>query len=616
MKKEVMIAFLLGIVLISGFALAQSNDTDDTSNLNDESDKIEKAYQCLADQIKGKDSLSLQDAIFGTLAVGNEKKLKDKIEQEKKGNENCWPKAGCTIKDTAQTLLALDRIGGDEKSAKDWLLTKMQPARDLTWYLEIDIQNHGASECKLTYDGRESKIKVREDMKLEGSPGSCFEISYGGYWLKIADKCLEKEFSVSCDQDFITALVYQKNSGSTVFVSSETHSSVSLGTTSEKVESKCFSTGNKCDYEGTLWASVVLAKIGEDVSSYIPYLLAFSGDNQRYLPSSFLYMLTNGDESYSELVDNQKLGQYWSVVASPYNRFYDTALAMLALGDSDSGELDSAKNYLLNVQTKEGCWNNNNIRDSAFILYSGWPKTRGDGAGTGGGTELCEPSGYYCEAESDCLEIGGSALREFECTIRSVCCTKKFVGVSCDEKRGLVCSSNQRCTGRIESSADGSCCIEGSCENIPTENLCALADGICKGSCSEDEENIGESCPDSGDLCCKEKVIPEEKGGILWIVILSVLIIIVILGIIFRHRIAIWWHSRKRRGGQGTVSGPRLPPGTPPGMVMPRPIPRYGPPTQRGPARGGPILRPTRGAKSPQDKEMEETMKKLREMSK
>ena len=104
----------------------------------------------------------------------------------------------------------------------------------------------------------------------------------------MADKCLEKEFSVSCDQDFITALVYQKNTGSTVFVSSETHSSVSLGTTTEKVDSRCFSTGNKCDYEGSLWASIALAKVGEDVSQYIPYLLAFSGDNQKYLENQKL----------------------------------------------------------------------------------------------------------------------------------------------------------------------------------------------------------------------------------------------------------------------------------------------------------------------------------------
>ncbi len=49
---------------------------------------------------------------------------------------------------------------------------------------------------------------------------------------------------------------------------------------------------------------------------------------------------------------------------------------------------------------------------------------------------------------------------------------------------------------------------------------------------------------------------------------------------------------------------------------MQRPMPRYGPPGQRGPVRGGPILRTTKGVRTPQDKEIEETMKKLKEMSK
>ena len=619
MRKRGIFVFLAFIILISAFVLAQTNNSNvDSSDLSDDNGKINKAYQCLQDQIKSKDSLSLQDAVFGSLALGNEKKLKEKIDQEKKSNEACWPKSACNIKETSQVLLSLDRIGEDEKAIKDWLLSKTQVARDLIWYLEIDVQNHGAAECTLKYDDRESKIKVRDDMKLEGSPGGCFEISYGGYWLKVADKCLEKEFSVSCDQDFITTMVYQKNTGSTVFVSSETHSSVSLGTTTEKVDSRCFSTGNKCDYEGSLWASIVLAKLGEDVSQYIPYLLAFSSDNQKYLPSSFISILTSSDDSYAELIENQKLGQYWNAISSPYNRFYDTALGMLALASSGAGELESAKSYLLNVQTKEGCWNNNNIRDSAFILYAGWPRAGSGGGGSGGGgAVLCSSVGYFCEAENDCLDSGGNVLREFECTnFRTVCCTKKFVEASCNDKRGLLCSSNQRCTGRIESSADGSCCLEGACENIKTENLCALADGICKTSCSDNEEEISESCPDAGDSCCMEKEEPVESKGIssIWIVIMVVLILLVILGIAYRHRILIWWHSRNR-GSSGTGVGPRrLPPGTPPGMFMSRPIPRYGPPGQRGPIRG-PALRQTKSVKSPQDNEMEETMRKLKEMS-
>lgn len=628
MKKRVILGFMIIVMLASFVLVAGQNTSESDDNLNDDADKINKAYLCLKDQIKNKQISSLQDAVFGILALGQEGKLKDKLSAEKKSNEACWPKSGCLIKDSSQALLALNRIGENSEEVKKWILSKTQNAKELTWYLEIDVQNHEASECTIRYDKSEAKVKVKEDMTLEGSVGSCFSIGYGGYWLKIDDKCVDKEFEVSCDKDFITTLVYQKANSATVFVSSETHSSVSLGTTKEKINSKCFATGTKCDYEGSLWASLALAKIGEDVGAYIPYLVALSSDNQKYLPSAFLYIVTNGQDVFNELIQNQKQGKYWDVVGSSYNRFYDSALAMLSLAGGGTGQFEATQNYLLSAQTKEGCWNNNNIRDTGFILYAGWPRDVDDRGGGGGGGKLCEDENYYCETQDNCIANGGDLKRELECkNFREVCCTMRVIEATCDEKKGVICLSNQRCTGRTESSADGTCCLEGACENLPSENLCALADGLCKSSCSDDEEESDESCPNSGDVCCMEKEEkPEESGGIstIWIVILIILIILVIIGIAYRHRLQIWWHSRRggkaggRPGAGGGAAGgprPRLPPGMPMGM-MPRPIPRYGPPGQRGPVRGGPALRQTKGVKSPQDKEMEETMKKLKEMSK
>ena len=99
-----------------------------------------------------------------------------------------------------------------------------------------------------------------------------------------------------------------------------------------------------------------------------------------------------------------------------------------------------------------------------------------------------------------------------------------------------------------------------------------------------------------------------------WIIIFSVLIIVILLAIIFRRKLQFWWHSRKGKGSRISPNS-RLPPGTPFGFSSPRFAPRYGPPGQRQPVRG-PVLRTTRGAKSQDDKEFEETMKKLRDMSK
>ena len=596
-KREIILLFMLA-VLFSVFANAQ-NATKDL----DEKSGVDKAYQCLENQIKEKSSFSLQDAVFGILALGPNNKLSEKIEQEKRESEACWPKT-CNIKDSAQVLMAYDRIGKNTKDVKDWLLSKAINAQELTWYLEIDIENHVASECNVGYDSQKAKIRIRDDMKLEGNPGSCLEIGYDGYWLRIREQCLDKEFEISCDEDFITTLVYQKKAGSTVFVSSETHSSASLGATNEKVNSKCLAIGGKCDYEGTLWAALALRKAKEDATPYMPYLVALSDDNQRYLPSAFLFILIGGEDMYADIVQKQKLGQYWDIIGSPYNRFYDSALALLALSGTGAGEVESAKNYLLSVQTREGCWNNNNIRDTGFILYAAWQRISGTSGG--GGLSSCESTGHFCEAANECLNSGGSVLEGFVCqNFRDSCCTIKVQDVTCAEKRGLTCASNQRCTGIIEQSADGSCCINGACEDIPSTNLCAIADGICKTSCSDSEDVLSESCPDFGDVCCKEKE-EEPKTGIstIWIVILIVLILFVILAIIYRHKLQIWWHSRKRGKGETAMAGARRPPGFQ-GMM---PMPRY-------PARG-PAIRTTRGIKSKEDGELEETMRKLKEMSK
>ncbi len=592
------ILFVLAIVL----GEAQSGNVSDS---DEPTDKVEKAYQCLRDQVKDKSTFSLQDAVFATLALGSDSKLSDKIEQEKRDSESCWPKTGCTIKDSAQVLLAYERSGKNRNSVKDWLLSKSGNAQDLTWYLEIDIQNHASSECTLQHDAQKTKVRIKEDMKIDGNPGSCLEVSYGGYWLKIREQCLDKEFTISCDKDFITALVYQKRTGGTVFVSSETHSSASLGTTNEKVESKCFLAGGKCDYEGTLWAAVALDKIKEDSSAYLPYLVALAEDNQRYLPSAFLFILAGGDDNYAELAQKQKLGQYWEVIGSSYNRFYDTALALLALSGTGSGEAENAKNYLLSVQTREGCWNNNNIRDTGFILYSAWQKA---GSSGGGGEAFCESAGHFCEAANECLNSGGTILEGFSCTnFRSSCCTVRVQDVTCAQKRGLICASSQTCTGTIEQSADGSCCVSGACEDLPSVNLCAISEGTCKTSCSSGEDEIDESCPDFGDVCCRQAEEAPELGiSWIWITILIVLVILVILAIIYRHKLQIWWHSR-RRGREPSLSA-RRPPGYPGMGMMPRPMQRY--------ASRGPAVRTTRGARSEGDRELEETMKKLKEMSK
>ncbi len=237
----------------------------------------------------------------------------------------------------------------------------------------------------------------------------------------------------------------------------------------------------------------------------------------------------------------------------------------------------------------------------------------------------CVSSGYYCRDREECLDDNGNVLGGYNCPEGKSCCNTREKEETCEEKRGSICAANQRCTGRSEETLNEKCCIGGVCENVDVANRCEEENsGSCKSSCADNEKEIDEDCPDSGDKCCKKEETDNNGAGIspIFIIILFVLIFLVVLGIIYRHKLQIWWYSRKAGGaaGRGAVGGgvpPRGPgPGGPPRAFggMPQMRQRYAPPGMpRGP---GPALRQTRGVKTQADKEMEETMRKLKEMGK
>lgn len=402
-------------------------------------------------------------------------------------------------------------------------------------------------------------------------------------------------------------------------MSSKTNSAASLGTTSEQITAKCFKTGGNCDYEGSLWAALALQQLDEEVSPYVPYLLALAEDNKKYFPDTFLYILVGGDDKYSEIVQSQKQSKYWEIVGSPYNRFYDTSLAMLSLQGSSAPELDNAQNYLLEIQGRDGCWNNGNIRDTAFILYSGWKK----GASTGGGEipipggEACEVIGTTrsCSKASDCTTAGGQILNNYECdSFGDFCCSIKVEEQTCAEKNGNICASNEECTGQEVSAGDGTCCLS-TCQQKEDVSTCEINDGICRASCADDEEQINEICS-GGGVCC---IVVNNEGGkkVSWglIIILALLVLLIILAIHYRDKLRVWWYKFKGRASSSPIKRPGVPPSGSGGVMRPvmRPL-SFGVPPNR-PIRD---LPPTRTAPrvSSKDKEMEETLKKLRDMTK
>tara|TARA_Y100000034_G_scaffold63843_2_gene77199 strand:+ start:20843 stop:22765 length:1923 start_codon:yes stop_codon:yes gene_type:complete len=618
MKKRVLLVAVLLLGILAVGLVSATNHTSNDTNIDSDEDGdfesskegIDKAYECLANEVEDKD-LSLQEAIFAGLALGNVDEVDDTIDKER-SNSDCWPDGDCTVKETAQVGLLYDRTGQGTEDIEDWLNGREQNADDLTWYLEIDISNHGAAECDIKYGSTDTGIDVNDDMTLTGSGGSCLDVAAGGFWLRVDDDCLDEEFEISCDEDFITTLLYRKGSTGTVFVSGETNSAASLGTTTENVNSKCFGQSGNCNYEGTLWTALLFNKLGVETDAYVPYLFALADDNGKYLPSSFLYILRNGEDQYGNLVQEQKQGQFWDVSGSPYNRFYDTALGLLGLDGTGASEAGQAKDYLISIQTNDGCWNNNNVRDTGFLLYAGWGRGV-SGPGNGGGTS-CTGAGFYCEGRSSCLDSGGNILDQYACSsFRDSCCSVNVIEASCSEKGGIVCEANQICNGRTESSSEGTCCIGDFCENEPERNDCVNLGGRCAGSCFSDEEASTDSCALTGDVCCKEKDDP--SGSLLWLwILLIILIILVVLGIIFRNKLRVWIHKIRGgirikklgggKGGAGTAAAPRRPgPRGPPGMMHGF-IPRGRPPMRRAAPRGK------------KDSEFEDTLKKLREMGK
>ena len=682
MKKELCFALIIiGLIIFSGIVIAE-----------EETAQIDKAYGCLKDRITETTSLSLEESVFSVLALGNNNKAVKKIEEMKSSSEACWPKSGCTIKETAQVALAYDRIGKNTNDLTKWLLSKNGTASGLIWFLQIITEDNKPDTCDVSYDGGTYTFAIGEDMKLKGVGGNCLSVDSKGYWLRISNNCVNKEFVVSCDKGFKTNLLYTKGAGGTIYVSSETHGAAAKGTTTEKIGAQCFLVGGSCDYESTLWAATAVYAITGETGDFIPYLKSLASEYEKYFPSAFLvYMTQESDEHYQYIIENKNRGGYWQFGADKY---FDTSLAMLALSDTDirsQGTVD----YLLTgagKQTEKGCWNSDNIRDTAFILYSGsWVMAVDGNGGTGGdvpdnpssatcnngeieSNEVCEcgddeecgnadddlddenctslgfESGDLfckdgctnfdkgdcageenynpntitaCELDNycvsgifDCRDAGGNILPDdtYPCeTWDKVCCTVDAAAnlEMCSDLDGSVCGFDEECSGSAVEAADGTCC-KGVCAAVSEENECANSGGTCKTVCGNDEESSSYSCLDSGKICCASSGETDTSGGISkwWIIILVILILLVLLGIIFRNKLRVWWFKFR-----GNARSQRIGGGAPPGSLgrmMPRPIPRFG----FGQPPRAPIGRaPVRQVSSAKDKEMEETMKKLKKMS-
>lgn len=630
MKKGVLLLLLFSIFLMS-FVIAEDGVSEATDD---------KAYACLEDRFNKTNcgSLSSEGQIFALLTIGE---CRDYVLNISKDHPS--------IKLTSQAILALDNVGVDITNATDWLWSQNQTPTTMNWYLQIDSSDTTyPTNCTVTYGGSTDKVIIAADKKITSltSPGNCLsqDVAYGDYWLKIkkGSSCYNQEYETSCGADgdsltFKTNLLFTNPADSgTIHVSPNTHTGSAGGAAEpEKIAFSCFKKGSACDYEGTLWATLVLNHLGhsQDRSSMESYLATLydTNPNPTYLPESFLYLLTGADEFADKLMPSSNAEGYWSAGG---DRYYDTALALLATKGSNSW--DKAVLWLEDKQDESGCWNGNNFIDTAFILYSVWP--RGVSlSGMGGGIvgddgevipstedESCTEAGYFCMAGISC---GGSALDQYDCDGYNSCCSQEQDIETCSSLNGDICNSNQQCAGGTsESTFDldygQTCCVEGACEEKAAieEYTCSSSGGTCRiEGCETGEESSFETC-EFGDTCCVAETGTKDANYLwLWILVFLILIASVAIGIVKRDKLREYLFRLKSKFKK-KPSGPpgRRPMGRPMGGPVTPAATQRRLMQGRPPAGRPPVRRPSKIAR-PSSKapgEINDVLKKLKDMGK
>jgi hypothetical protein len=565
MKKEMCFLLLLLLVISVSFV---SSATDEISS---------KAYSCLENKVEGKcSSLTTEEKIFSLLAIGE---CKSELLSDSLSNQ-CWPVESCSVKSTAQAALALAKSGTSVQPAETWLLSKSTAFKDINWYLQVEANNE--STCTVGYSGASYTFTVNEDRTISGRLGTCLTV-YQDYWIKIASSCYDDPLTISCSNSFLTSLLYQKKNPTNsydFYISDKTSSSSGGGSTTENVTSLCFSTRSSCDYEGTLWATIVLKYLGHDVSSYVPYLITAAEENSKYLPESFLYTLTNNFRT--ELLIKQQENQFW---AASGDKFYDTAVALLPFQNEEVPEKESSKSWLGTVQGTDGCWQGG-TRNTALILYSLWTKNINVTTST---QKNCLSSNYFCMSSASCSDLEGNVLSDYSgCSGTNICCDKEKQLGDCSTEGGELCNSGEQCLGgedisSSDSTANKICCVGGTC-GIQSVTQCESNGGNCRTSCSSNEKASSDACS-STTICCVEK---KKSSAWIWLIIIAILIVLVLIGFIFRKKLRELFLKLKFGKGPNrppTAGSPRFPP-TASSRVYPGAVQRrILPPTQRTPVR-------------------------------
>ena len=576
MKKiGVILLFALSFLLF-GFVMADNSTTNSTnittttvSDIN--KTNIQNGFDCLIEQV-GSDCSGAKTIEEITLTIlASPDGITDDCVNKLVGLEktNCFSTSGsCDIKETAMAILALNHIGKDTIKYTDWLVNQTAISQDLTWYMQQNSE--GATTCEVSYDSDQYEFSVNENKKLSNSAGNCLDLTQSNYWFMISSDCYEKKFTMNCLNDFVATLMYKQPDSQTIYILSDTQSANANNPIDLQVKSVCFGKGS-CDYEASLWAALALEKTGIEVDVYLPYLIASADSYQEYLPSAFLHMIVDFGEFGSKLITQQEFN-YWEADNSAYGKYYDTSLALLALDTTKQEQVINAQNWLTNTAPDaDGCWNDDNIRDTAMAL---WALERNEFFMIPT-TEItyCTTSGFFCIASASCPTE--ERLSNYVCST-GTCCKDENLQ-ACSELYGNVCDSGEQCSGLVERASDTDNCCTGTCE-VPEElSECASSGGTCRTSCLSTQTEKSLDCDTSSQVCCKTTTTTSSGGSLWWLWLLLVLLIILIAFAIWkREQIKVWVYKKKSGFKEGSGSSSNGMPPTNPGNPMIRPQQRPG----------------------------------------
>lgn len=569
--------------------------TNSTTNSSTNANKITKGFSCLETKTNDCSSLTNQEIALTIMATPSSNFDKCVQELQNRKTENNWG----NVRDTALAVLALNHAGITTVASESWLIDQSKTPTDLIWYAEED--SDGETECSVSYDSADYKINIGENKKIDQNAGTCLKKSQSNYWLEVSPECYDKEFSLTCNKNFITTLLYKNKNSPTIYVLEGTNSAQAYGKTNLKINSKCFG-DTSCDYEASLWATLALLKTGHNVEEYIPYVIALSDSNKRFFPDSFIYSITSYDSYATKLISSQRLGDFWEADRTAYNRYYDTSLAVLSMNDN-TDQIKNSKDWLLFSQSSDGCWQG--IKETAIAL---WALEKRQGKTPSGQTLSCTSSNHFCIPSATCPT--SDMVPGYYCPATSESCCMKENLKSCSEYSGQICASGLVCTGNSRKATDTNgqaICCTGECKERSTLTECEQNDFICKNLCSSSEVEENFDC-NSGQYCCSSAEIPVTPSKMpWWIYMLIILIIIVIIVIIwlYREKLKLWWFKvrtkYKKDGGNSSSQSPSSPYPPRPGF----------PPVRRFPPQA-----PPRRQYNPENNEMSDVFKKLKDMSK